>query len=189
MIDPRRLAFDFDGVLADTMHLYLDILKNVYAIDHIAYSDITQYDLEACLDIDPAIIQAVIDRIIEGNYAGSLKPIKGAVEVLKRLHAFGPIRLVTARPYPGPIPAWLDSLLPTDEYQIEITPTGSFEAKAQKLKSAEINFFVEDRLATCFLLQEQGIKPILYVQPWNRRPHPFTEVDGWSQLDALINWT
>ncbi len=188
MINPRQLAFDIDGVLADTMHLFLDILKDVYAINHIAYSDFTQYQLEACLDIDPDIIRAAADRIIDGDYPCDLQPIKGAEDALKRLHAFGPIRLVTARPHPGPIKAWLDALLPPEHYRVEITSTGSYDTKPAVLKAGGIDFFVEDRLDTCFLLQKQDIKPILFVQPWNRQPHPFTEVDGWRQLEALIQW-
>lgn len=35
MIDSRRLAFDIDGVVANTMQLFLDILNDVYGINHI----------------------------------------------------------------------------------------------------------------------------------------------------------
>ena len=68
MIDPRRLAFDIDGVLANTMQLFLDILRDVYGINHIAYEHITQYQLEDCLDVDPKIISGAAHRIIEGDY-------------------------------------------------------------------------------------------------------------------------
>ena len=189
MINPRQLAFDIDGVLANTMQLFLDILEDMYGVNHIAYNDITQYQLDACLDVDPDIIQAATHRIIDGDYPCRLRPINGAVDVLKRLTAFGPIRLVTARPHPGPIEAWMNALLPPEQYRVEITSTGSYDAKPAVLKAGGVDFFVEDRLDTCFLLQEHGIKPILFVQPWNRQPHPFTEVHGWHQLEALIDWS
>jgi 5'(3')-deoxyribonucleotidase len=188
MIDPRHLAFDIDGVIAHTMALFLDILNTVYGINHIVYDDITKYQLDACLDVDPAIIDATTERIITGNYPCRLSPIDGAVPVLERLHAFGPIRLVTARPYPGPMREWFDALLPPETFRVDIAATGSFEAKVQVLKENGVTCFVEDRLETCFLVQESGITPILFIQPWNRRPHPFREVASWSELEACIRW-
>ncbi len=187
-IDPRRLAFDIDGVVADTMGLFLDILRDVYGINHASYEDITQYRLEACLDIEPAIIRAATERIIQGDYPCRLDPLPGAVEVLKRLDDFGPIRLITARPHPGPIPAWIAQLLPPERYRVDIISTGAFDAKPAVLKEAGIDVFVEDRLETCFLLQKHDIDPVVFVHPWNREPHPFLEVNGWDQLEELIAW-
>jgi hypothetical protein len=48
--------------------------------------------------------------------------------------------------------------------------------------------FVEDRLATCCLLEKNSIKPILFEQPWNRKPHPFPVVKSWDELSTLIAW-
>ena len=188
MINPKHLAFDIDGVLAHTMQLFLDILKTVYGINHIVYEDITQYQLDACLDVDPDIISATTDRIITGNYPCRLAPIDGAVPVLKRLHAYGPIRLVTARPYPGPIKAWIDELLPPETFKVNITATGSFDAKAEVLGAQNVSCFVEDRLDTCFLLEAHGITPVLFAQPWNRNAHPFLEIGSWRELDGHIQW-
>ena len=190
MLDPQRIGFDIDGVLANTMQLFLDILLDVYSIDHISLSDITSYELELCLDIDPGIISAANQSIIDGDYPGRLAPMEGAATVLKRLSGYGPIRLVTARPYPGPIGAWMEEMLPPDpdRYPVQITTTGGFESKVDVLKTEKIAYFVEDRLETCFLLQNHDITPILYAQPWNRRPHPFQEVANWEQLERLIDW-
>ncbi len=188
MIDPKRLAFDIDGVVANTMQLFLDILKDVYGVNHIRYEDINQYELEACLELDPVILNGATGRIIDGNYPCQLSPNAGAVRALKRLHAFGPLRLVTARPYPGPIREWIDGLLPPDRFQVEITSTGSFDVKHKVLMASGIQWFVEDRLDTCFLLQQHDITPVVFVQPWNRDIHPFAEVESWEQLEALIQW-
>lgn len=189
MIDPKQLAFDIDGVLADTMQLFLDILRDLYGINHIAYKDITQYQLEACLEVDPAIISAATDRIIEGNYPGQLKPFDGVDRVLKRLHAYGPIKLVTARPYLGPIQQWIEQLLPPEQYRVEITATGRYDAKPDILMANNVGCFVEDRLDTCFLMQQHDITPVVFAQPWNRQPHPFMEVESWDQLENVIQWS
>lgn len=188
MIDPRRIAFDIDGVIADTMRLFLDIGRELYGIRHVRYEDITEYHLDACLDLDPEIIGDIVQRLIEGNYPCRLHPIDGAARVLNRLTPFGPLRLVTARPKRGPIQAWMEKLLPHQD-RIEITATGGFEAKIDVLLEDDVTHFVEDRLETCFLLEEHGITSVLYVQPWNRQPHPFIEVQAWDELEALIDFT
>ncbi len=188
MIDPRRVAFDIDGVIADTMQLFIDIAREVYSITTVRYESITRYDLNTCLDIESELISEIVQRITEGNYPCCLEPIPGARRVLNRLRKFGPILLVTARPKLGPIKAWVDQMLGADSSDIEMIATGSFEAKPDVLLQKDVAFFVDDRLDTCFLLQQYDITPLVYVQPWNRQRHPFLEVDGWRQLELLIDW-
>lgn len=188
MIDPRQVAFDIDGVIANTMQLFIDIARQVYGINTVCYKNITSYDLNTCLDIGPDIISDIVQRITEGDYSCCLEPIPGAKRVLNRLRIFSPILLVTARPKLGPIKAWVDQVLEAGPGKIEVIATGSFEAKPDVLLQKGIAFFVDDRLDTCFLLQQHDITPLVYVQPWNRQSHPFLEVDGWRQLEMLINW-
>ena len=86
-IDPNRLAFDIDGVLADTMTLFLDIARDAFGINGITVQDITSYELEECLGIAPEILAAITDRLLNGNHKAALKPIDGSPEVLRRLAA------------------------------------------------------------------------------------------------------
>jgi 5'(3')-deoxyribonucleotidase len=187
MIDPKSVAFDIDGVVADTMTLFLDIARQEYNLNSIQYSDITSYKLEDCLDIDPEIIEAIVLRILDGNYSARLNPIAGACEGLAKIQRqCHPITFITARPYPGPIPNWINQTLRLDPASFEVISTGSHEAKAGILQQREISCFVDDRLETCFLLQEAQVQPILFCQPWNREQHPFVEVGSWDELQALI---
>jgi uncharacterized protein len=187
-INPLSIAFDIDGVVADTMRLFLDITRHDYGIDDLNYEDLTSYELSECLDMPAEILKEALAKLIDGNYAYPLKPIIGAREVLTRLGKLqGGLLFVTARPHVGPIAAWMEELLPLSADTIDIVPTGGFDEKVQVLLDRGINFFVEDRLETCYVLKSAGITPILFKQPWNRREHPFTEVEGWSDLDILIN--
>lgn len=189
MIDPASVAFDIDGVFADTMTLFLDIAREEYEIDGIKYEDITCYTLEDCIDIDEGIVEKIITKIMNGSHNAPLKPINGATSVLTRIgQRYGPILFVTARLYHGPIFNWIQSVLPLNTASIEVIATGSFEAKAGELLKRKISYFVEDRLETCFPLNEAGITPILFKQPWNRQKHPFIEVGTWSELEALIKF-
>ncbi|MEZ4524659.1 MAG: hypothetical protein R2941_01895 [Desulfobacterales bacterium] len=103
MINPASLAFDIDGVVADTMRLFLDIAREDHGIHDVRYEHITRYMLEECLDIHPDIIADVIAKLLDGSRDAELRPIAGARRVLTRLgkdHA--PVRFVTARPNPWP---------------------------------------------------------------------------------------
>lgn len=188
-IDPKGLAFDIDGVIADTMTLFLDIARDEYRLKGLRYEDITCYTLEECLGIEPDIIDAIIKQIQDGNHRSALKAIDGSPEVLTRLgRKYAPILFVTARPYIGPILEWIQRLLPLKPDAVEVIATGSFESKIEILLSRGISCFVEDRLDTCFLLEKAGIRPVLFRQPWNRESHPFTEVGNWKELESLIEF-
>jgi uncharacterized HAD superfamily protein len=189
MIQPEQLGFDIDGVIANTMQLFLDIARRVYGLNHIQIEDITTYNLEHCLDMEPEMIRAITDRIIDGDYPCRLFPIDGAAGVLKRLAAYGPIHMVTARPALGPIEPWIAQLLTGMEGDVHMVATGGFEEKADVLRHLNIRYFVEDRLETCYLLKDQGIHAVLFAQPWNRQRHPFVEVSGWPELEMLIDWS
>lgn len=189
MIDPASVAFDIDGVVADTMTLFLDIAHQEFDVDGIRYKDITCYNLADCLEIEPKIIDAIVTRILDGNHTAPLKPIAGAPEVLAKVERHcGAVIFITARPYLGPMRKWIGQTLRLEPASFEIIATGSHESKAGILQKRRISYFVEDRLETCFVLQDAGVRPVLFKQPWNREPHPFEEVGSWDELQALIDF-
>ena len=189
MINPASVAFDFDGVIADTMNLFLDIARSEYCIQGIRYDDITCYALEDCLDIDLEILKEIGRKIVEGDYAPSLKSFEGAAEVLVRLaESHPPVLCVTARPCSGPVGDWVRENIFLDSCRMEVVATGTYDNKASVLLDKKITHFVEDRLETCFALQDAGIVPILFRQPWNRKPHQFIEVGSWAELERLIDF-
>ena len=187
-IDPSALAFDVDGVCADTMGLFLEILRHDFGIDGFSHRDITCYSLEECLDVDPGVIKKAICKILDGDYNFELKPIDGAREILTRVaERSGKLLFVTARPNTGPVERWFRDLLEVESGVVEIVATGAFEAKTDVLLEKKVSFFVEDRLDTCFSIFDQGITPLLMAQPWNRERHPFVEVESWRELGELID--
>jgi len=187
-IDSATLAFDIDGVFADTMSLFIDIAQEEYKINNLRYEDISCYYLEECVDLNPKIIGDIIVKILDGKHNAPLKPIDGSAQVLTRLGKSGRLLFVTARPYLGPIHDWILKTLSLDSESVEVIATGSFDAKADVLLGKNISYFVEDRLETCFALKEKGITPVLFRQPWNRKEHPFVEVGSWEELEAMIDF-
>ena len=187
MIHPSELAFDIDGVIADTMTLFIDIARKDFDIHNIRYEDIKEYSLHGIGGIDMLTMVQIIDRILEGKHSGALEPLDGAVSVIQKLNSkHRPTLFVTARPNDAQANQWILNTLCLAPDCFEIVATGSFDDKRDVLVSRGIKYFVEDRLETCFTLNEAGIHPIVFKQPWNRKPHPFREVASWQELESLI---
>jgi hypothetical protein len=187
LIRPESIAFDIDGVVADTMTLFLRIARDKYGAGGYTLEDITSYDLEMCLDMGADTIARVVVDLLEGNHEGPLLPNPGAVEFLSRLgRGHGPVVFVTARPSASHIGKWLSDTLSMPSGDFDLVATGSFEAKCAVLKEKGRSVFVEDRLETCFLLADAGITPIVYRQPWNRASHPFAEVGSLAELEGMV---
>jgi len=187
-IDPSALAFDVDGVVADTMSLFIEIARDRYGIEGIRYEDITTYSLEECLPIDPDITRSIVDLLIDGTHSSPLQPLPGSVAVLSKMaRTHGPLVFVTARPRLEPIEAWLHAALPLAPHDMQIVATGGFESKIEVLRGLGRGWFVEDRLETCILMAREGIRPVVFRQPWNRRPHCFPEVSSWEELEACLD--
>jgi hypothetical protein len=187
-IDPRTIGFDVDGVVANTMHLFIDIAREDFGVE-IGYEEMTCYNLGQCLDVGEDVIEGVIHRLLDGTRDHALHPMDGVGEVLARLaDCCNPVRFITARPSPEYIQEWILDRLPLAGHQVDLVATGSFEAKTDVLLEKGIRWFVEDRLETCFMLEPAGIQPILFRQPWNREPHPFPEVGSWRELAEMIDF-
>ena len=189
LIDPEQLAFDIDGVIADTMHLFIDILRDHYHIDTIRYEDITEYRLDQCLELDEEVLMGAVKLLLDGGYRATLKAMPGAGKVLRRIgKTTGRILMVTARPDAELIDQWMRGVLDGEHRNSKIIATGSHEAKTEILLDHNIRWFVEDRLATCKLLRAAGIEPILFKQPWNRKPNTFIQIESWQELEHKISF-
>lgn len=186
-IDPRHLAFDIDGVVADIMTTFISLARERYNLHHLRYDDIVEFDLVRCLKIDEAIVWEIIDLLLNQPEELDIAPMPDSVPVLTTLAQEHPLLFVTARDKPEPIFTWLTQTLPqVPPADIRIIATGDPEAKLEYLQAHGITYFVEDRLETCLHLAKHGIQPLLFDQPWNRRPHAFPVIYHWQELASLL---
>lgn len=184
-----ELAFDIDGVIADTFGTFIKILQMEYNIS-IRYEDLTEYHFwRTREDLDEQTSLQIIERILDDPLGAGIKPIHGAVPVLRRLLDLGPLLLVTARPDKEGILKWLKLHFHLAEKDtMHLIATGKHKEKLPILLEHNVKYFVEDRLETCYLLEEAAILPIVFEQPWNQKPHLFHTVRDWDEMAGLIQW-
>ena len=187
-ISPQEIAFDIDGVFADTFRLFLERARQLFGLA-LDYEDITEYEFWTRTELPQEQIRQLVDGILMQPLEIGIRPIPGAVDVLSRLAEYGPLFFVTARTDTDSIGHWIRKQLPgVAGDSIRVVATGASQEKIPVLQENRVRYFVEDRLDTCFLLNETAITPIVFDQPWNRKPHPFQVVNGWNELADLILW-
>ncbi|MBN2123699.1 MAG: haloacid dehalogenase [Deltaproteobacteria bacterium] len=187
-ICPGDIAFDIDGVVADTFRVFVNEARKQYGCEF-HYEQITDYDFLNVLDIEKDVSDRIIAQLLDRPIESGIRPLEGAVEVLTRLSAAAPLLFVTARPEQEAIGRWLRGQLPgVDPNRIRLEATTTHQRKLPVLLENRVRYFVEDRLETCYFLEEAHIRPIVFRQPWNDRPHPFLSVRDWRELSRLIAW-
>jgi len=187
-ISPDEIAFDIDGVFADTFRVFIKMARNEYGYSF-DYDDITEYDFLKVLNIDKQESDNIIQTILDYPIESGIGSINGAVKVLTKLSRISSIFFVTARPGKKEILNWICHQLPgVDENSIRLVATGAHEDKLPVLLENDIKYFVEDRLETCYLLKGVFITPIVFEQPWNRKPHNFRTVRTWDEISDIIKW-
>lgn len=186
-IHPARLGFDFDGVVADTAEAFIRLCCEEYDFCSIRLEDITEFEVERCLDLDPAIVDAVFTRILLDSVGVGLKAMPGAVAVLTELTELAPVTVVTARPYPQPVRDWLAAVMPAPVCRrITVVAMGAHDDKPRHIRRCGLDTFIDDRAETCTQLSAAGITPIIFSQPWNRGRHDFASVASWEEIRTLF---
>lgn len=178
-----RVAFDIDGVVADTMRAFISIAREEYNIDTLHKGMITSYWLERCLPIPEEVVLKIVHQLVHEPLYVALEPIALAREAMLAYAEYSPLIFVTARPEQAPIHQWLQELLPElPESHIQVIATGEHRAKAQLLKQLGIETFIEDHLETCLQIHEVGIQALVFDQPWNQGETPCPRLHSWQDF-------
>lgn len=186
-IQPDQLAYDIDGVVADTMEVFVQLARQRYGMHQLSKADLVRYDLHRCLPVEPSIVDDLICATLDDEHTGKIPPMPGAPELLTELARHGPLRFVTARIWPESIIRWLHATLPqVAASEIQVIATGDPAAKLDVLHDLGICYFLEDRQETCEHLAQNGIRPLLFDQPWNQQATTIPRINSWHELRQWI---
>lgn len=188
-IDPSYVAFDIDGVVADTMDIFVRLAHERYGLTSMTKEDLSCYNLYECLDLAKEIIDDLVCLTLDDEHTLQIPPVPGAPEVLTELSRIAPLRFVTARIWPESITQWLSQVLPAvPGEKIRVIASGAPEIKLGILNELGIRYFVEDRIETCRQLRDAGIQPFLFNQPWNRgqAADGLIRIENWMQLKEWL---
>ncbi len=185
-INPAHLGFDFDGVIADIAEAFLRLADEEYGLADLRKQDITNFELDQCIDVEPEIIDAIFLKILEDSVATGLQPMADAVDVLCELAEAAEVTVITARPYPEPVHDWLETMLPSSVLtSIRVIAMGAHDDKPRHIHEQGLRYFVDDRAETCVQLHDAGIQPFVFAQPWNHGRHQLPTVNSWQEIRAL----
>lgn len=185
-IHPELIGFDIDGVVADTMEAFLRLAREDHGIDSISPADITEFEVEDCLDMEPAVVENIFTRLMLEPVTAGLRPMVHAVDVLQEFASVAPLSFVTARPDREPIEEWLRLELGQTAFsKVHLIAMGAHDKKTDYIKDLGLRYFIDDRAQTCITLHDEGISPRVYSQPWNQGKHKLATVDSWQDIRKL----
>lgn len=185
-IHPSRIGFDIDGVVADTAGAFIRLARDQYGLGEINPEEITAFQVEDCLDIDPDMVEQIFGHLLSNPLDYGLEPMPGAIEVLNELAATAPLTFITARPEKKPIEQWLKTYLnPKAGHSMRLVAMGEHDGKSFHIKDMGLRYFIDDRAETCVSLAAEGLYPYVFTQPWNRGRHRLPAVDDWLAIREL----
>ena len=183
-----KIGLDFDGCIADLIEAFIREYKNEYNI-LLKKEDMTDYWLETCLPVSLESVRKVMDKIIDDPIKTDMKFIDGAKEFLLELSKNSILFFITARPNEWQVYKWLQKMIPEIPLEnIRVIAVGDHLKKLKEIKKLKIELFIDDYADTCQILHNNGIKCILFDQPWNHGNFNFPRIKSWSDLN-LIDWS
>ena len=128
-IHPSRIGFDIDGVVANTMEAFIRLARTEYGAK-VRPEEITEFQVENCLNLDPVMVAEIFRRLLEEPLACGLRLMSHARQVLTGFAEHGPLTFITARPQKKPIARWLKKELGPQVYgRVRLVATGEHDNK------------------------------------------------------------
>lgn len=186
-IPVQEIGFDFDGVIADTAQSFVRLACSRYGYCSFTKEDITNFELEHCLDLPFRLVEEIFTDILTDSIATDLQPMPGAVECLESFTVEAMVTIITARPLKNPVYDWLDYHLSQGARKnIQVVATGDHDDKVRHIHKYKLNYFIDDRAETCNQLALENITPFVFTQPWNRDRHSLETVADWEEIRNLV---
>ena len=186
-IDPTKIGFDLDGVIANTAEAFIRIACEEHGYCSFTLDDITNFQIEDCIGMPAVLVEQIFRDILEDSVATGLMPMVGAVDVLGKLAAHAPVTVITARPLKQPVIDWFEQFFPRKTRDaIRLVAMGDHDDKLRYVREHKLQYFIDDRAETCNMLAAADIIPFVYSHPWNRNRHNLPTVENWQEIHTLL---
>ncbi len=181
----KIIAFDLDGVIADSLQAYLDYFDEKFGI-RLSKSKITKWRLD---DISGLNMQKVLGtfEVVFGD-PNRVAPVSGSIECLSKYYKMvGEIPIITHRFGKNGVPGarrWLNKHL-KGKYKLIVSDP---DKKIEIMKKKKYFGLVEDNPITALKAAEAGFLSIIFHTPYNRSvKHPnIIRVYDWSGLGMVL---
>lgn len=179
------IAFDLDGVIADSLQAYLDYFDEKFGI-HLSKSKVTKWRLDEVTGLN---IQKVLGtfEVVFGD-PNRVVPVRGSIECLEKYyklvgkipiisHRFGKNGVIGAR-------KWLNKYL-KNKYTLTISDP---DRKVRIMEKRKYFGLVEDNPNTALEVAKAGFLSIIFDAPYNRSvKHPnIIRVYDWAGLEMVL---
>ncbi len=135
-----------------------------------------------------------VEEFHQSDEFNQILPMENAIDSIKSLMEKNEVYFITARPkeFKSKTLAWLDMYFPNFDYKLIFT--GHFhdskaKLKGQICKELGIEILIDDNFEYCIDCVNNGVKAILFNQPWNQSSNhdEIIRVNSWKEALHNIN--
>lgn len=179
-----KIGVDIDGVIADSLSVWVNELNRYFAQDK-KREDMIYYQFEKIYNVTWEEMDSFF-RANQELLLTNLAPVEQAADIITRLNDKHEVLIITARPeqYRTITESWLlnqriiyHNLVMTD-----------FNDKSLYCKSLQVDIFIEDSLENALSIYQQGIPVILFDAPYNQGslPKGVIRTKNWQEIYYII---
>lgn len=187
-----NIGVDIDEVLAELLESFLEY-HNLKYKTNTKKKDMFAYSFREVFGGTEEENQQKVLDFFKSNHFHTIKPVKGALEIIKLLAPEHRLCIITARPHVirQETEQWLSNHFPNSFHCINLTNqwhgVGEKQLKSQVGKKHKIDIMIDDSLHHALDCASQGIHVLLadFGYPWNKSeklPENIKRVRSWEEI-------
>jgi len=176
-----KIGIDIDGVIADFVGAFLPKLNTICRC---GFEDIIHYDFKENIPVDETEYEQLWqEEVSNGRIYDRLVPVEGAKVALEHLSEKHNILLISTRKrvLKEMTLKWLrDNEIPFHELHL-------VENRKEKIAMmSDCDIVIEDDLEVARMVQQRGVRILLFDYPWNRIAKAIKRVNSWGEALAIV---
>ena len=187
-----KIAVDLDDTLADSLTSFIEFYNKNYK-PKIKYEDFIAYTLNEIIGISKEEENKILEQFDNSKYCDEVKPIKGAVEAIKKIIKKHEIVVITQRlkRFETKTRLWLAKYFPEikDVFFIRNEYHKLVKSKAEICKEIGADILIDDAISNVVACEKAGIKVIVINYPWNQNKifgKLVRRVKSWEEIASLL---